>query len=513
MAAASDRVPLHPRLEYSRIVMTNRHEVIALSLLVILAACGEPLPSPGEPPPDAPPGEPPPDAPPGEPPPDAPPPAVCGNGTLDPGEECDTGQASATCDIDCTAPVCGDSVVNAAAGEQCDDGNTAAGDGCHECRRECGNFMIDPGEECDAGDSDHDGFADATPTCDRDCTTPGCGDDSVNPSVGESCDDGNNASADGCSAGCVSELSVAGIEGYFDWYSNAPSSAVWQFDGTGWWRDLSAWDGVSTGGIEDHWSAGPMDHYIAGGYEYSSSHLPGPSLIRHSTEGSVYLEQPPAIGEAFRHIWGIESEPVTLYVIDEWGDLWRRDAAGWAQISVPVYPYADFRSIWGTAADNVYACLWSSGCFRFDGASWTVLDPPAGSYNIVTGTGPDDVLVAGNDSVSRFDGSQWTHSPTERAGLRIKKVSSGGDGSFAVIDRALIGVFDEGEWRFFDFTGQVDFLDVAMLPNGHVYAVGGTQIFHYDGQDWDIQSVNPPPPGSDAATGPLTSIYFAPGPP
>jgi cysteine-rich repeat protein len=55
---------------------------------------------------------------------------VCGNGIVDLGEMCDTAGASATCDADCTVALCGDAVVNPAAGEQCDDGNVINGDGC-----------------------------------------------------------------------------------------------------------------------------------------------------------------------------------------------------------------------------------------------------------------------------------------------------------------------------------------------------------------------------------------------
>lgn len=47
--------------------------------------------------------------------------AACGDGYVWAGMEvCDDAGASATCDDDCTAVVCGDGVVNAAAGEQCD---------------------------------------------------------------------------------------------------------------------------------------------------------------------------------------------------------------------------------------------------------------------------------------------------------------------------------------------------------------------------------------------------------
>ena len=65
----------------------------------------------------------------------------------------------------CLTPVgnCGNGVVDP--GEQCDDGNTVSGDGCSaSCRLEaCGNGILDPGEQCD---------------------------------------DGNLVSGDGCSAGC-----------------------------------------------------------------------------------------------------------------------------------------------------------------------------------------------------------------------------------------------------------------------------------------------------------------------
>lgn len=56
--------------------------------------------------------------------------SFCGNGTLDSGEDCDSGAASPTCDADCSLAACGDGNVNAAAGEACDDGNLAADDGC-----------------------------------------------------------------------------------------------------------------------------------------------------------------------------------------------------------------------------------------------------------------------------------------------------------------------------------------------------------------------------------------------
>jgi cysteine-rich repeat protein len=58
-------------------------------------------------------------------------PAVCGNGQVERGEQCDSGATdTTTCDADCSIPACGDSHLNAAAGEECEDGNVVSGDGC-----------------------------------------------------------------------------------------------------------------------------------------------------------------------------------------------------------------------------------------------------------------------------------------------------------------------------------------------------------------------------------------------
>lgn len=53
-------------------------------------------------------------------------PAVCGNGTIEAGEDCDewlSGEAPAhspTCDVDCTFPECGDGILNLGADECCE---------------------------------------------------------------------------------------------------------------------------------------------------------------------------------------------------------------------------------------------------------------------------------------------------------------------------------------------------------------------------------------------------------
>ncbi len=186
-------------------------------------------------------------------------PAVCGDGVLESGEQCDDantfdGGASGGdgCTADCrlepgwTCPTpgqscvplqyCGDGIVEPSLGETCDDGNAVPGDGCSGiCALEpgyacttpgqpcanlwvCGNGKVDPGESCDDGNTKSGDGCTANCTVEPGYTCPKsangtggsctiakakCGNAILES--GEQCDDGNTASNDGCSSTCVVE--------------------------------------------------------------------------------------------------------------------------------------------------------------------------------------------------------------------------------------------------------------------------------------------------------------------
>ena len=206
---------------------------------------------------------------------------MCGNGTVETGEACDDGGTAngdgcnSTCELEngepcnnnnqCASNACdtlGSNTCEPAnscgngteeAGEYCDDGNTANGDGCNaSCELEdgqpcadgtqcasgvcdtvgsntcepantCGNGVLEAGEACDdGGTADGDGcdsscLLDVGEPCsdNTQCTTAvcnmaemppvcapptGCGNGTLDP--GEGCDDGNNSQGDGCDAAC-----------------------------------------------------------------------------------------------------------------------------------------------------------------------------------------------------------------------------------------------------------------------------------------------------------------------
>jgi fibro-slime domain-containing protein len=163
----------------------------------------------------------------------------CGDGVVDPGEQCDDANdrvgdgCDASCRLEpgwacpdpghpCSAAECGDSFI--AGGEQCDDGNSTPGDGCSSaCRLEegwacagpgsachrttCGDGIVEGTEQCEDGNHDLgdgcDPFCRLEPHCSDGTCTAVCGDGVRLP--GEACDDGNTRNGDGCSSTCTVE--------------------------------------------------------------------------------------------------------------------------------------------------------------------------------------------------------------------------------------------------------------------------------------------------------------------
>jgi hypothetical protein len=126
-------------------------------------------------------------------------PVACGNGTLDPGEECDP-PATGTCSADCKRiPVCGDGRVEGS--EQCDP--PATGTCSATCQTitppapRCGDGIVNQAsEQCDAATL-------PTATCSATCQTitpPRCGDGIINQ-ASEQCDAPSLPTAT-CSASC-----------------------------------------------------------------------------------------------------------------------------------------------------------------------------------------------------------------------------------------------------------------------------------------------------------------------
>ena len=146
-------------------------------------------------------------------------PNACGDGVTDsPPEDCDDSNTANGdgCDENCRFEVCGNGVVQPGTTppEECDDGNTVDDDNCTapDCQFDCGDGEIDatttPPEICEDGNgTNNDGCDDDTTTNPPgNCTHTDCGNGVVTGT--EQCDDGNLVSGDGCEPDCTTETPI-----------------------------------------------------------------------------------------------------------------------------------------------------------------------------------------------------------------------------------------------------------------------------------------------------------------
>lgn len=133
-------------------------------------------------------------------------PAVCGNGILEDGEQCDDRNLVNTdaCTNACKHAVCGDTIVRTGV-EQCDDGNAVNNDGCtNDCRTVCVPGTMQCGtwggwSTCSSG----------ARTRTRTCSESACGTSRVE-TESQPCCDGTNR-PDGCSCSNDSRNCASGF--------------------------------------------------------------------------------------------------------------------------------------------------------------------------------------------------------------------------------------------------------------------------------------------------------------
>ncbi len=147
----------------------------------------------------------------------------CGDGVLDPGEECDDGANDGgygECGWGCRlAAFCGDGVAHKNFGEECDDGDNAGGYGeCGpNCRFDgrCGDGVVQAEyEQCD------DGNQDDSDDCVAGCRLARCG-DGFRHAADDECDDANSSNGDRCLNDCTRPSCGDGFVNFFteqcDW--------------------------------------------------------------------------------------------------------------------------------------------------------------------------------------------------------------------------------------------------------------------------------------------------------
>ncbi len=356
--------------------------------------------------------------------------AVCGNGILESGEECDDGNTvsgdgcSSTCTLESPVPVCGNGIVEG--GEECDDGNTISGDGCSaSCTIEpppavCGNGILEPGEQCD---------------------------------------DGNLEAGDGCSAHCLFESDGLWTRISTDHSPPARVSPDAAFDrGRGVMVLFGGFDEIHH--LNDTWEYNGTDWR-----QVTTAHAPGPrrshSMTYDERRGVVVLyggydescfcysnetwefdgqdwtkrtpqHTPPGrwqqamtydVARGVSVIFG-SSDPFS-------NDTWEYDGTDWRRVFTPISPWPQRAQASLSYDRNTLKAILFGGydygvlsdTWSYDGANWTALSipqspiprrahmttffPPTGKHVLFGGSDQNNLPTKYYNDTWTFDGTEW----------------------------------------------------------------------------------------------------------
>jgi cysteine-rich repeat protein len=360
------------------------------------------------------------------------------------GDACSIGESGVCRSGVCIVPECGNFVVDA--GEDCDPAEEGADDGCSAtCRFEvCGNAIRDPDEACDCGDAtilDEDRPA-------------GCR--------------GANGTGGLCTETCALEC------------GNGAVSALEQCDGAP-PANLAC---VDLG----------FDHGVLGCSAFCTVDAAACRTIGLVPEGTT------AIGD-FTGAW---SDGTRLYAITEDGQLLEHDAIAWL---APVQLSAQtLDGIHGSSPTNIFAVGEAGVAMRFDGTSWAATDTGTTErlHDVWVVSATDAWAAGTNGTVIRWNGSAWSPVAFPAPAAQLFAVWAGDAGVF-------VGDSESNVWELVGDTfvpTMLDGLVEDLLGRGdRVWAATSNGVREYDGQTWTLAPI----PGVFAALWADDDEVFAAG--
>ncbi len=465
--------------------------------------------------------------------------AVCGNGVLEPPEECDTADSLGPCVTDC--------------------GSAGVGR-CVDCREVC-EAPVD--EECNGVDDDCDGTTDegfacaagaevacttacgvaGTGTCTATCEPPSRAACAAAAESCNGCDDNRDGTTDegcACAAGWAVEHPVApGADLQFvvsfaaddTGFAVGSAGAILQFRDPGWvrvrspvtynlrwvhvlsadlavavgtngsvlWWNGSDWRYDDTSGTDQPlygvWAAAPDDVWVCGAN----------GTILH-WDGGGWVAVPSATTGHLWRIWG--HAPDNIVAAGRWGVALHYDGSTWRRVS-PSWMTWDIAAVWSADGNDFFLSGNDGHIVRWNRAADSWVELASGtleSLEALGGTGPEDVWAVGGwtvPTVLRYDGTAWTPDTS------VPRVDPAGYYSLArrpggqlVISGRAGGILQRegGSWRPMEGAATYALRSVWGVSPQEVYAMGtavddagtsSTIVLRYDGTSWTLPHWRP----------------------
>ena len=211
----------------------------------------------------------------------------------------------------------------------------------------------------------------------------------------------------------------------------------------------------------------------------NDSTAPDPGLAWSNVPSGTVNELDGVWGTSASNVWAVGYETILHY-----------DGATWSPVAVgsPLFGIWLF-GIWGSSASDIWAVGFEASVtpviFHYDGANWSSVPGPSATqaeYTSVSGTSASDVWASGpRGFVSHYDGTSWS------------KVLTGTDDLLAVWASSPSDVWAVGIDGTFHYNGTSwapvtntsgDFMALSGTSQSDVWAVGRGGPSHYDGTSW-----------------------------
>lgn len=183
-----------------------------------------------------------------------------------------------------------------------------------------------------------------------------------------------------------------------------------------------------------------------------------------------------------------------LVAVGEYGAVMRYDNTSWSS-NLEWEDLIGLGSIWGSAANDIYAAGGSNRLLHYNGHSWKLVELPVSTdsdVNGVWGTSGQDIYAVGNSIMGKYDGfvchydgNAWT-AMVEGYRFGFHSVWGGASNDvFAVGTNGTIMHYDGNEWVR-QYAGPIhDVFCVWGSAGNNVFAGGSFgEILHYDGNAW-----------------------------
>jgi hypothetical protein len=276
---------------------------------------------------------------------------------------------------------------------------------------------------------------------------------------------------------------------------------------------VTPFEGWAVGGVGDPAAPTAVAVQRWDGTQWTSVEAPSPGFSLNELR-AVDASEPNDVWAVGRTSSGAGERPLVL----------RYDATAWTQVEVPDEISGVLNSVAAISPNDVWAVgyvgdpaasLEQALVLHWDGVAWAVVDvhrAVGGGKSLlrdIDAVSPTDLWVVGyhhfRPLILRFDGAEWSQSPTEVKGT-LNAIQA-----FATTEAWAVGQpiqrFDGSQWTAVaDVPEDVDLRGVAAVGGQDIWAVGSrparvaattrATVWRYDGVRWRPVD-GPPVPGSD----------------